>query len=55
MPYSLKADNVIWQCRCIINKYYMHKHLQTAKHERNMVGRENIEVVEHDKYKPRHN
>ena len=31
----------------------MKKHLETAKHEREMVGRENIEVVEHYKYKPR--
>jgi hypothetical protein len=33
MPYTLKADNnVICQCGCIVNKYYMSKHLQTAKH-----------------------
>jgi hypothetical protein len=29
----------------------MPKHLQTAKHEREMQGRENNEVVEHYKYK----
>ena len=46
MPYTLKPDNnVICQCGAIINKYYMQKHLQTAKHERDMVGRENIEVI----------
>jgi hypothetical protein len=51
MPY--KADtSVICQCGAIINKYYMHKHLQTAKHERDMIGREHIEVVDHYKYKP---
>ena len=54
MTYNLKADNdVICQCGCIVNRYYMKKHLETAKHEREMVGRENIEVVEHYKYKPR--
>jgi hypothetical protein len=31
----------------------MQKHLQTAKHEREMQGRENIYVVDHYKYKPR--
>jgi hypothetical protein len=56
MPYSLKADNhVICQCGCIVKKYYMPKHLQTAKHERERQGRENIEVVEHYIYKPRNN
>ena len=29
------------------------KHLRTAKHERDMVGREHIEVAEHLKYIPR--
>jgi hypothetical protein len=29
--------------------------LQTAKHERNMAGREYIEVADHYKYKPRNN
>ncbi len=54
MPY--KADtSVICQCGAIKNKYYMHKHLQTAKHERDMIGRENIQVVDHYKYKPRNN
>ena len=31
----------------------MPKHLQTAKHEREMQGRDNIEVAEHHRYKPR--
>ncbi len=40
MPYTLKPDNnVICQCGAIIYKYYMQKHLQTAKHEREMQGR----------------
>jgi len=56
MPYTLKPDNnVICQCGAIIYKYYMQKHLQTAKHEREMQGRENIYVVDHYKYKPRNN
>ena len=34
MFHSLKADNdVICQCGCIVKKYYMLKHLQTAKHD----------------------
>ena len=56
MPYTLKPDNnVICQCGAIINKYYVQKHLQTAKHERDMIGRENIEVAEAWKYKPPRN
>jgi hypothetical protein len=31
----------------------MQKHLQTAKHDCDMQGRENIDVVDHYKYKPR--
>ena len=39
MPYTLKPDNnVICQCGAIINKYYVQKHLQTAKHKREMQG-----------------
>ena len=54
MPH--KADpTVIWQCGAIISKYYMYKHLQTAKHERDMADREHIEVVDHYKYKHRNN
>ncbi len=45
-----KADpTVICQCGCLVNKYYMLKHLRTAKHLREMEGRENI-VVSHYKY-----
>ena len=54
MPYSLKPDkDVICQCGCTLKEYHMPKHLQTAKHERNMAGRENIEVIDHHRYKPR--
>jgi hypothetical protein len=31
----------------------MPKHLQTIKHARKMQGRDNIEVVDHHRYKPR--
>ena len=54
MPYSLKPDNdVLCQCGCIVKKYYMPKHLLTIKHAREMQGRDNIEVVDHHRYKPR--
>ena len=54
MPYSLKPDNdVLCQCGCIVNKCYMPKHFQTIKHAREMQGRDNIEVVDHHRYKPR--
>ena len=40
MQYTLKADNnVICQCGCIVNKYYMSKHFKTAKHELEMRDR----------------
>jgi hypothetical protein len=56
MPYTLNADtSVICQCACIVNKYYMNKHLQTAEHEREMVGRENIEVAEAWNHRPPRN
>ena len=56
MPYILKPDNhVICQFGCIVNKYNMKKHLQTAKNERDMQGRQNIEIVDHYKYNPRNN
>ncbi len=52
MPH--KADpTVICQCGAIISKYYYRTHIQTSKHARDMVGRENVEVVEHYRYKPR--
>jgi hypothetical protein len=54
MPYSLKPDNtIICQCGCIVNKYYMPKHLETRKHQQEMRGRENVELAEIYKYKPR--
>ena len=53
---TYKADtSVICKCDAIINKDHMHKHLQTAKHERDIIGRENVELVDPCKYKPRNN
>ena len=49
MPH--KTDpTVICQCGCLVNKYYMPKHLRTAKHLRETEGRENIAVVSHYQY-----
>ena len=46
MPYSLKPDkDVLCQCGCIVKKYHMPKHLQTAKHEREMQGCDNVEDI----------
>ena len=54
MPYDLKPDTtVICQCGCLVSKYNMQKHIKTAKHEPEMVGRKNIEMADHDKYKTR--
>ena len=54
MPH--KADpTVICQCGAIISKYYYRTHVQTAKHARDMAGRENIEVADAWKYKPSRN
>jgi hypothetical protein len=54
MPH--KADpTVICQCGAIISKYYYRTHVQTAKHARDMAGRENIEVADAWKYKPPRN
>jgi hypothetical protein len=51
-----KADpTVICQYGAIFSKYYMPKHLQTAKHTRDMTGRENIEVPYAWKNKPPRN
>ncbi len=49
MPQHKSAD-VICQCGAILKVYYMPNHLRTAKHARDMVGRENIEVVSRYKY-----
>jgi hypothetical protein len=38
-----------------VNKNYMAKHLQTVKHELQMISRENMEVAEAWKYKPPRN
>ena len=49
MPH--KADtSVNCQCGAVISKYYYRTHIQTAKHEHEMQGCENIDVVDH-KYK----
>ena len=63
MPH--KADtSVICQCGAIINKYYYRlacillliyyyrTHIESAKHARDMIGRESIEGAEAWKYKP---
>ncbi len=45
MPH--KADTtVICQCGAMVCKYYMPKHLRTLKHERDMIGREHIEIAD---------
>jgi hypothetical protein len=36
-PYKVKRDLIL----------YYRTHIQTAKHERDMVGRANIQVVDH--------
>jgi hypothetical protein len=49
MPH--KADpTIICQCGAIISKYFYRTHIQTGKHERDMIGREHIEVAEAWKY-----
>ncbi len=50
MPH--KSVDVICQCGAILNVYYMPKHLKTAKHARDIIGREHIEIVDHYKYQP---
>ena len=50
MPH--KSVDVICQCGAILNVYYMPKHLKTAKHARDIIGREHIEIVDHFKYQP---
>jgi hypothetical protein len=52
MSYSLKPDlHIICQRGCIINKYYLPKHLRIKKPE--MLNRENVEEAEAVRYKPR--
>ena len=51
MPHKVDTS-VICQRGCVVNKYYMPKHLRTAKHARDMEGREHIEVTVPWKYKP---
>ena len=46
MPHQADTT-VICECGAMVCKYYMPKHLGTAKHERDMVGRENVQIPEH--------
>ena len=52
MPYTInhKPSDYICQCGAIVKASYMQKHLLTAKHQRDVVGCENVEVVAHYKY-----
>ena len=53
MPYKIsqhKPADVICQCGAVLKYSNMPKHLRTAKHARDMVGREHIEIAEHYKY-----
>ena len=51
--YLLEDKNkTIQKCGAILNVYYMPKHLKTAKHARDIIGREHIEIVDHYKYQP---
>jgi len=51
--FSKPDNHVICQCGCMISKYYMSEHLKTTKHEREMIGRENIKVINQYQYIPR--
>ena len=53
MPYKIsqfKPVHVICQCGAIVKHCDMPKHILTTEHARDMVGRENIEIVDHYKY-----
>jgi len=52
MPYTInhKPSDSICKCGAIVKASYIHKHLLTAKHQRDVVGCENVEVVAHYKY-----
>ncbi len=55
MPYKIsqhKPADVICQCGAIIKFSSMPIHLRTAKHARDMLDREHIEIAEHYKYQP---
>jgi hypothetical protein len=48
MPH--KSADCICQCGAVLKVYYMPKHLRTAKHARDMIGREHIQIADHYKY-----
>mgnify|MGYP007073083583 CR=1 FL=1 len=53
MPYKIskcKPVHVICKCGDVVKHSDMSKHLLTAEHAREMVGRENIEIADHYKY-----
>ncbi len=53
MPYKIskhKPEDVICQCGAIIKWGKMPQHLLTTEHIEGIVGRENIEIVDHYKY-----
>ena len=54
MPYYKichhRPADVICKCGAIVKHRDMPKHLLTAEHAREMVGRENIEIAEHYQY-----
>ena len=53
MPYKIsehKPGDCICKCGAIIKYCNMPKHLQSAKHRRDMLGCENVQVVAHYKY-----
>ena len=53
MPYKIskcKPVHVICKCGAIVKHSAMIKHLLTAEHARDVIGCENIEVVDHYKY-----
>ena len=53
MPYKIskcKPADVICQCGDIVKWCNMSKHILTTEHIEGLVGRENIEIVDHYKY-----
>jgi hypothetical protein len=54
MPYTTttthKPVDCICQCGAIIKYNHMQKHLLSAKHRRDMVGCENVQVAAHYKF-----
>ena len=53
MPHTIsehKPVDCICKCGAIIKYNHMNKHLLSAKHRRDMIGCENIQVVTHYKF-----